>query len=97
MAALQEPRRSASDFPFGACVWLRPEACIVMSEWPIVVLGFDNGLLGGEATLIFFALFRTGEDPDFQSFITCGATARRVRAGRKLSHHYAMGRKGGPR
>jgi hypothetical protein len=63
-----------------------------MSERPIVVLGFDIGLLGGEATQIFFALVRTGKDPDFQSFITCGFAP--AASG---SHHYAMGPKGGPR
>ena len=51
------------------------------SEWPIVVLSFDTGLLGGEAALISYAPLRTGKDPSFQS--SYGATARRVRAGCK--------------
>jgi hypothetical protein len=63
-----------------------------MSERPIVVLGFDIGLLGGEATLIFFAFVRTGKDPDFQSFKRCGFAAAASGC-----HHYAMGSKGGPR
>lgn len=65
------------------------------SEWPIVVLSFDTGLLGGEAALISYAPLRTDKDPSFQS--SYGAMARRVRAGCRGSYPHAMKPKATPR
>jgi hypothetical protein len=73
MAALQELRKSARDFPFSACVCLHRESRVVAPESSIVVLSFKRG---ASAALILVVLVRTGKEPNFQSFITFGPCGR---------------------